>query len=379
MKFVHTADWQIGMKAAHVGAVGARVRDVRLETARRVIEAAATHGAEFILVAGDTFEDNGVDRVLVQKAADILADSAVPVFVIPGNHDPLVPGSVWDHPAWGEGEKVRVLKAAEPVEIPGGRLYPCPVLEKHSRKDPTAWIDAAGKDGLRIGIAHGTVEGMPQVEPDHPVPRDAALRAGLDYLALGHWHSTALYEDAAGVVRMAYSGTHETTRFGERDSGNILVVEISGAGAPPVVTRVKTGALAWLTLDEEIRQAGDLARVCALVEQEEDPDKTLIEVRLSGLLPGSVGPELGRLKEVLESRFLFHRLDSGGLRPAPEDASWLEGLPQGVLREAALELRALAAAESAAGATDPEEEGDSPRIAAQALMELYTLVQGAES
>ncbi len=375
MKFVHTADWQIGMKAAHVGAVGGKLREARLEASRKVIQAAEAQGAEFILLAGDTFEDNGVDRVLVQKTADILGKSAVPVYIIPGNHDPLVPGSVWDHPVWGEQQKIRVLKAPEPLEIPGGTLYPCPVLEKHSRKDPTAWIDATRTDGLKIGMAHGTVEGMPQVAPDHPIPRDAALRTGLDYLALGHWHSTASYEDPPGTIRMAYSGTHETTRFGERDSGNVLVVEITGPGAPPTITPLRTGSLAWLTLDEEIGREGALARVRSLVEQAENPDETLIEVRLSGLLPGSVGPELGRLKEVLESRFLYHRLDTDGLRPAPEDETWLEGLPQGVLREAALQLRELAASEQTASST-PEA---SPRIAAQALMELYALVQGAES
>ena len=375
MKFLHTADWQIGMKAAHVGAVGARVREARLEAARKVIEAAAAHGAEFILVAGDTFEDNGVDRVLVQKAADILGRSAVPVYVIPGNHDPLVPGSVWDHPAWREQEKIRVLKAPEPIEVPGGTLFPCPVLEKHSRKAPTAWIDAAQAGGIRIGLAHGTVEGMPQAAPDHPVPRDAAFRAGLDYLALGHWHSTATYEDPAATARMAYSGTHETTRFGERDSGNVLIVEIPGPGAPPIITPIRTGTLAWLTLEHEVGREGDLARVRTLVEQAENPETTLIEVRLSGLLPGSVGPELARLQEVLESRLLFHRLDTDGLRPAPEDEAWLQGLPQGVLREAALRLRELAAAEPTAAST-PEA---SPRVAAQALMELYALVQGAES
>jgi hypothetical protein len=174
---------------------------------------------------------------------------------------------------------------------------------------------------------------------------------------------------------MAYSGTHETTRFGERDSGNVLLAEIPGPGAPPTITPLKTGSLAWLTLDQEIGQEGDLTRVRALVEEAEKPDETLIEVRLSGLLPGSVGPELGRLKEVLESRFLYHRLDTDGLRPAPEDETWLEGLPQGVLREAALQLRDLAAAEQT---TTPNPEA-SPRIAAQALMELYALVQGAES
>jgi DNA repair exonuclease SbcCD nuclease subunit len=375
MKFIHTADWQIGMKAAHVGAVGGRIREARLEAARRVIEAAASHSAEFILVAGDTFEDNGVDRVLVQKTSDILGKSPVPVYVIPGNHDPLVPGSVWDHPAWAEQGKIQVLRAPEPVEIPGGTLFPCPVLEKHSRKDPTAWIDAARADGIRIGLAHGTVEGMPQVSPDHPVPRDAAARNGLDYLALGHWHSTATYEDPAGTIRMAYSGTHETTRFGERDSGNVLVVEIPGPGAPPIITPLRTGSLTWLTLEKEIGRQADLTRVRSLAEQPENPDKTLIEVRLSGLLPGSIGPELGRLEEVLESRFLYHRLDTDGLRPAPEDETWLEGLPEGVLRETALQLRDLAAAEQTA-ASPPEA---SPRVAAQALMELYALVQGAES
>ncbi len=54
VKFIHTADWQIGMKAAHVGAVGQRVRSERLDAARRVIEAATSHRADFIVVAGDT-------------------------------------------------------------------------------------------------------------------------------------------------------------------------------------------------------------------------------------------------------------------------------------------------------------------------------------
>ena len=39
--------------------------------ARRVVEAAPDAGADFILVAGDTFEDTGVNRVLVQRVADI--------------------------------------------------------------------------------------------------------------------------------------------------------------------------------------------------------------------------------------------------------------------------------------------------------------------
>jgi DNA repair exonuclease SbcCD nuclease subunit len=114
MRFLHTADWQIGMRATQVGDAGQRVRDERLAAARRVVEVARNAGAEFILVAGDTFEDNGVDRVLVQKAADILAAFGGAVYLIPGNHDPLVPGSVWER---GPGLSSRTLSRIGGCEL----------------------------------------------------------------------------------------------------------------------------------------------------------------------------------------------------------------------------------------------------------------------
>jgi DNA repair exonuclease SbcCD nuclease subunit len=370
VKFIHTADWQLGMKAAHVGEAAARVREERLAAARRVVGAAWEQAAEFILVAGDTFEDNGVERALIQKVADILGSSHVPVYMIPGNHDPLTPGSVWEHPAWKSMEHVHVLREEKPVDIPGGVLYPCPVNDKRSRKDPAAWITPAEAGTIRIGLAHGSVEGIPQPEPDHPIPRDAASRAGLDYLVLGHWHSTATYPGADGSVRMAYSGTHETTSFGERDSGNVLVVEIAGPGAPPLVTPVRTGGLNWTVIEKDIREAGDLQRVRQDIESQGNPGSTLIELRLKGLLTAAERDELARIEEILASRFLFHRVDSSGLRPSPEDSSWLASLPPGILQNVAARLQELANP----GFTGQRPEGASPEVASRALMELYALM-----
>jgi DNA repair exonuclease SbcCD nuclease subunit len=371
MRFVHTADWQIGMKATHVGKAGVKVREERLNAATRVIDAAKSHRADFILLAGDTFEDNGIDRVLVQKTADILAAFGGPVYIIPGNHDPLVPGSVWEHPAWSDEDNLNVLKEESPVEIQGGILYPCPAHEKKSGKDPTAWIKDLEGEGIRIGLAHGTVEGIHREEPEYPVPRDAAVLAGLDYLALGHWHSTAVYPDPNGTIRMAYSGTHEPTRFGERDSGNILVVGIEDPGKSPEVTSIKTGGLEWLTIADEIRQAGDMGRIRERIEKVMNPSATLVDIRLSGLLDGSDRQELERLNDIIASRFLFERFDISKIRPMPEDENWLAGLPPGVVREAALRLQSLC---------DPAFPGDrpdgaSPEVASRALMELYALIQ----
>ena len=346
------------------------MREERLAAARRVVGVARDQGAEFVLIAGDTFEDNGVERALIQKVADILGGSPVPVYLIPGNHDPLTPGSVWEHPAWKSMEHVHVLREEKPVDIPGGILYPCPVKDKRSRKDPTAWIPSGETGAIRIGLAHGTVEGVPQPEPDHPIPRDAAARAGLDYLALGHWHSTATYPASDGSVRMAYSGTHETTSFGERDSGNVLVVEIAGPGAPPLVTPVRTGGLTWKVIEKDIREPGDLQRVRQDIESQDNPGSTLIELRLKGLLAAAERDEVARIEEILASRFLFHRVDSSGLRPSPEDANWLASLPPGILQNVAARLQEL---------SDPRfagerPEGASPEVASRALMELYALM-----
>ena len=152
-----------------------------------------------------------------------------------------------------------MLYEESPVDIPGGTLFPCPVREKHSVKNPTLWIPDI-PDGIRIGLAHGTVEGVQTEEPDYPIPRDAAAQKGLDYLALGHWHSFGSFPGPDGAVHMAYSGTHEPTKFGERDSGNVLIVEIAEAGAVPFITSVPTGKLQWEIFISELRETGDLSR-----------------------------------------------------------------------------------------------------------------------
>jgi DNA repair exonuclease SbcCD nuclease subunit len=362
MRLLHTADWQIGMKAEALGGSGERVREERLAAGRRVVEVGKAHGVEFFLIAGDLFEDNAVNRVLVQKVADIVAQFGGPVFIIPGNHDPLVPGSVWEHPAWNSSRNVQILWNETPMQVPGGILFASAAREKHSGRNPVVWIPAERADAIRIGVAHGTVEGIRQDEPDYPIPRDAAQRACLDYLALGHWHSYATYPDPEGVVRMAYSGTHETTKFGERDSGNALIVDIPSAGAPPSIMPVRTGGLTWTTIEKELREPGDLRLLKEQVDTFPDSGSTLVEVCLSGILTADDRAELAHLEDILASRFLSGRMDASRLRPSPEDDSWLSSLPLGVVREAAGRLRQMASA-----------GGESSGSASRALMELYSL------
>jgi len=372
MKFLHTADWQLGMKAVQVGGAGERVRAERLKTAERFVRLAREQAVDFILLAGDTFEDNAVERVLIQQAADLLGGAGIPVYLIPGNHDPLVPGSVWEHPSWGSRPNILVLTEEKPVAVPGSVLYPCPVREKFSRKDPTAWIPTESNSEIRIGLAHGSFEGVGGEDLELPIPRNAASRAGLDYLALGHWHSLSLFPDGSGITRTAYPGTPEPSRFGERNSGKVLIVEIESPKSPPRITPMNVGGLIWEVQAADIRKPGDLARLKEKIEGWPRPEDTLLTLKVSGFMGAEEQGELVRLKEIIGARFLFQDVDLSQLHPSPEDETWITDLPPGILQETAARLRRL----SDPGFSGPRPEDASPEVAAQAMMELFLLSKG---
>jgi DNA repair exonuclease SbcCD nuclease subunit len=370
IRFLHTSDWQIGMKAVHVGAAGERVREARLEAARNVIEAARARDVAFVLLAGDTFEDNAVDRALVRRVVEVLRASPVPVLVLPGNHDPLVPGSVFESPEFhSAGTAIRVLCTPEPVHVAGATIHPCPLREKHGRADPTGAIPPGRDGGFRIGLAHGTLRAAGvEGDDDFPIDPSAPERLGLDYLALGHWHSHFEARGRDGVTRVAYSGTHEQTKFGEPASGRALVVTIEEPGAPPRIEPVRTGLLRWHRLDCDVFAAADLERVVLDLQDLPHPSRMLVEVTLRGTLAAGVLSDLDRIEELLANRFLFGRLDASSVLPSPADASWIEELPPGSAQGAARRLLAVAS-----GATSDTEA--SAEVACEALALLYSLAK----
>ena len=335
MRFLHTADWQIGMAAAHTGSAAARVQAARLDTAQKLIDLCRTKNVDFLLLAGDTFQHNAVDRVLVTQVARLLGDAPCPVHVIPGNHDCLEPGSVWDLSVWSSYSQVCVHRERKPFPVEGGTLFPCPLFHRRKEEDPTAWIsDLTPKGGIRVALAHGHVP-IPSMDADtsYNIPVDAADRGGLDYLALGHWHSASINLHP----RMAYSGTHEATKFGERDSGTALLVNIASPGILPVVEVLRTGKLNWVCSEKVIATEGDLTAVFAWLEQLPDPAATLLRLTLSGHLFPAETAILDWLHQ-RSSAFLCLDIDHSALLPAPHDHSWADSLPPGVIRETALRL-----------------------------------------
>ena len=96
IRFLHTSDWQLGM-TRHFLSEGAQERysQGRFDAIRTMGRIAKEKKCQFMLVCGDAFESNQVDRKTVARALEALKDVPVPVYILPGNHDPLNAASVY--------------------------------------------------------------------------------------------------------------------------------------------------------------------------------------------------------------------------------------------------------------------------------------------
>lgn len=374
VKFVHTSDWQMGMKAKDASEQASKLREARLKAAENVLLAAQEEQSDFIVIAGDLFEDNAVEPVLVQRVVDLFSKAPCSVYVIPGNHDALTPNSVYHRRLWERaGSNVQVLNAAEPVEAGEAILYPCPLFEKSSRLDPTSWIPVEEPNIIRIGIAHGSLRIREDISnDDFPIAPNTVVKRRLDYLALGHWHSLLKYKAPDGVVRTAYSGTHETTKFGESQSGQVLAVEIEEPEAEPQIREISTGTLRWRQWKRDVASAEDVGVLMRELEQIENTESVLLEVILEGTLDAE-GLTLmeGELRPLLESRYLYHRLNIENLLPQPTESELRQLAQTGPLLETINRLSQMANPEP--GISLPE--GVTPEVATRALSLLYRLAK----
>jgi len=119
-RFLHTADWQIGLHAHYIpGDAGALVRRERLRTLHRIGAVARETRAEFVVVAGDVFEDHGLRPQTLHHAFEAMGQIGVPIYLLPGNHDPLSSDAVYRGELWRRDcpGHVHVLGSREPVIV----------------------------------------------------------------------------------------------------------------------------------------------------------------------------------------------------------------------------------------------------------------------
>lgn len=303
-RFLHTADWQLGMTRHFLDSdAQPRYTAARIDAIAAMGRVIVEHGCEFVVVCGDVFESNLLGPRVVRRALAAMAGLRVPVFLLPGNHDPLDAASIYRSAVFTEHrpDNVVVLDRAGVVTVrPGVELVAAPWFGKVPRRDLVgqAVQQLTPASGVRrIVVGHGCVDVLSADPTNRAVIGTpglvGALDSGLiDYVALGDRHSTTAVADRA----IWYAGTPEATDYDELDPGNVLVVTI-GAGRQAQVAPVRVGSWRFADLDRRLESDADLAELATELAGFPAKERTALRLSLTGTL--SLAQQL-RLEELLD-------------------------------------------------------------------------------
>ena len=352
-KFLHTADWQIGRLFATFDPEHAPLlAEARITAVERLATLATAQGVDAVLVAGDVFDAQTVSDRTVRRLFNALSAFTGPWLMIPGNHDAALAESVWTR-----AQRLGAVPAnAHLCLTPEVRLFPelgfavlpAPLTQRHTYGDLTAWFDSAEtpKGFLRIGLAHGSVQGIlaEDIDSANPIAMDRPESARLDYLALGDWHGTKIVGP-----RLAYSGTPEPDRFKANDSGQALLVDIPAVGAIPQITPVSTAQFRWRGIAAELQVESDADLLMGQLQALQSNE--VIDLTITGRVSLAMQNRLLDAIGQAEASARHLQADRSGLQLVPSDDDIAGLQADGYLAAVISELRAANTTPGAEGAT----------------------------
>lgn len=201
MRFIHIAD-------IHLGARPDKGSEWEEERAReiwdsfdRILRDAVQRKADFLLIAGDLFHRQPLKRELKELNYRFEKLYPMTVVIIAGNHDYIGPHSYYRDFKWADNvcffksQKLScVYFEAQKTYIYGLSYENYEIIEPlYDRAKP------ADKEGCHILLAHGGDE------KHIPIKFNELLKAGFDYVALGHIHKPEILKADC----MAYAGAAE--------------------------------------------------------------------------------------------------------------------------------------------------------------------------
>ncbi len=357
MRFLHTADWQIGMKRHFLDEdAQSRFSDARETVIRRMGQVVQEYDCAFVVVAGDVFESNLLRPRTVQRALDAMGAISVPVYLLPGNHDHLGPSTIYHSREFIEGKpaNVHVLDSDASVSVLDHvELVGVPWLAKQLVEDRVGNVVKRLprlSGAFRVVIGHGATSAMGDSDVlgviDIDLVEEAVRQNRVQYVALGDRHSTT---SVGSTGRIWYAGAPEPTDYDETDSGQVLVVDLRSDSVEVKPVQVGTWRFVERVLDVQLNSAE------MVLEQflQGIPDKahTIVKVNFRGAI--SLNDQLRIVASLDKWREIFGAIERHEHRDQlailPESGEFQDLSLSGYAEDALTQLIELASRQDAEG------------------------------
>lgn len=322
LRVLHTADVHLGARHADLGEQAAAQRERQLTAFRATVDLALAEPVDLFLVAGDLFDSNVQPRRSVELvAAELrrLVDARIRAVLIPGTHDVYDRASIYrsyDLPALAGAVGSDLLTVLTPdqdsivLEALDVAVHGPVFATKRAPHSPLR--DLAVKGDARatwhLGMVHGSVAIPGQTDADEVVFTTEEIAAtGLDYLALGHWHSTS--RGRAGATVYAYSGAPEPVALDQDRAGKVLLVTLDQRNGKKTVEidERQVGRTRFEKVELDALGIASQPALIDLLGARADPDLVL-DVRIIGVRPDLLDIHVEEIEAALAGRFLKVRV-----------------------------------------------------------------------
>jgi DNA repair exonuclease SbcCD nuclease subunit len=203
---VHSSDLHLGVDDSFSNSDSLAVLPKVLATATAV-------RANVVLLAGDTFDNHRQPPELLERAAQMMRDYRNPIVILPGNHDPLTPDSVYRRGGLANIPNVQILG----LNVDEAVIFSEFELEiwgraHHDYTDMSPLADPRPRSTRwQLAAAHGHYVDEAR-DPNRMIGswlihREELIATGSDYVALGHWNQATPVGN--GEVAAYYSGSPE--------------------------------------------------------------------------------------------------------------------------------------------------------------------------
>lgn len=243
IKFLHAADFHLD---AAFSALTGEQAALRRREQRALLEqvAALCRDRDLVLLSGDLFDGAHVYRDTLDALKRLFAEIDCDIFISPGNHDPLRPGSPYLTEDWGENVHIFTEETPRCIDLPrlGCKVYGA-AFHGQTCPAPLADFRVDDPDAVNIMVLHGDLQAD---SPYAPVTPEQIAASGIDYLALGHVH-TARSARLRGTLA-AYPGCLMGRGFDECGEKGVLLGTIEKGNVTAQFVPIESRRYEILTL-----------------------------------------------------------------------------------------------------------------------------------
>lgn len=300
--FIHVSDIHLGRPFSGLSKFScdenaSKIYKKAVEKAfNNVVDFAINKNVDFVFIAGDTFDSTESDfssKLILKNALKRLSDSAISVFLIAGNHDPI---SAYNKNTFNfsENSKIKIIGLNTPIsaKLPlfnknnelVGYVHALSFSEEKFTSNPLEHFTPADEKLFNIGLLHCDLNADLN-SPYAPCSSTALNLLGYDYWALGHIHIPTKDD---GFIQ--YSGTLQGRNTKETGEHGIRFVKVENNN---IIKNsfIPCDVVRYADLDIDLSSASDEVEAVNIIDEEINLmvnkeqnlcDMYLLNIKLSG-------------------------------------------------------------------------------------------------